>query len=151
MNDWAQKMADRIRKQQSEKSTDNAAFLEQQRMKKEFSPLLWQQVVSEAKNNCTRLNAELGQQVVAIEATPSSVLSIRARTPQGNRTLKAEFDAETYILSWATGDSTAKYEVSVGSDRKAQFYPISSDEPTIAWVPVSAKYIADEMMTALFA
>lgn len=150
MNDWAQKMAERIKKQQNEKASDNAVFLEQQRIKKEFGPLLWQQVVSEAKNNAVRLNTELGQSVATVEVTPSSELSIRAKTASGNRVLRAEFNFETNIMSWSVGSRAVEYEVNVGPDRKAQFYPMANDEPAIAWIPVSAKYIADEMMTELF-
>jgi hypothetical protein len=106
MNEWPTQMADRIRKQQSEKANDNAAFLEQQRIKKEFGPLLWQQVVSEAKNNCTRLNMELGGKVATVEATPISELSIRATTSHISRVRRrAQGAVLPHDRCWRTDDS----------------------------------------------
>jgi hypothetical protein len=150
MNEWSIRMAERLRKQQSDKANDSALFLEQQRIKKEVGPLLWGQVVSEVTNNCSHLNAEIGQDVVAVEATPSSKLIVSARTPAGSKQLRAEFNHDTFILSWSVNNKSGKYEVSIGSDRKPSFYPMTIEgQSMINWIPSSSKSITEEMLDAL--
>ncbi len=157
MNDWLRQTAECLRKQRDEKASDDAVFLETQRLTREFGPELWNQVASEIKTNCDGLNREIGDNVARVNDTPNGGLSVQAKTPKGLKELHATFDANKCLLRWRAESkegkyscSTGQYEVSVGKDNRAALYSMNEKGESLFTSPSSAKGIAEEMLTALF-
>jgi hypothetical protein len=155
MNDWAKKLGDEVKKQQDQKTANDATFLETQRLKKEFGPTLWEGLVAEVENSCGTINQQTGKTVVVISPTPDDELKVRNENIPA-RQLTAHFDTDKAQLVWEVapllsgGSARGHYEVAVDSmDGKVKLYPLGPGGVSTFAPPSSFSEIAQHMLTAL--
>jgi len=155
MNDWAKRLADEVKKQQDQAASDNAKFLENQRLKKEFGPVLWRGVVAEVKNGCTAMNRELRSNVAVVVDTSENELNVRnEKIPE--RRLTSSFDVDKALVAWdvrplrSGGSAQGHYEVAVDKDGKAQLYQQGPHGESLLVEPSSFAEIAERMLAFLF-
>lgn len=149
MSDWSNKLVERIKNQQQNKATEDAAFLERQRLKGTFGPSLWNEVIAETKKYCDEINAEAGDNIAVIQTTPQRWITVRGKTTRGVKEVTADFNPEQSILFWRSGSKSKQYEVCIGSNAKAAFYPLGDNGEPLITAPVAAQKIAQEMLDAL--
>jgi len=152
MSDWSKEIAQRLKTQKSMKETNDAVFLEKQRLAKLHGPELWESVKAEIKAHCDDLNSDMGEQVAIIDSTSGGGrwINVSGKTPSGIRKLAASFNPDRLILHWVAEANTESYEVSVGSDNKAALYLLGSKGERLLGRPSTPQEIAQKMLSALF-
>ncbi len=142
MSDWSEKMASKLKKKSERQNTSDAKFVELQRIKREIGPKLMAAVKSDLASEVKALNVEMGQEIVTLEITPASEISIRANLESGVQFLRAEFEAESGHLTWRRRDGSKEtFEVYASPEAKASFYS--------GMVPYSSGSIARQMLETL--
>jgi hypothetical protein len=144
MNDWSSRTANRLGKQYADKSTIDATFLEEQRLKREFGPSLWREVVEEIKVNCEEPNKDMGAKVATLDFLSNEINAL-GTTAYGTNKLIARFNPGQSIIDWETKDSSGQFEVAIGPDGRPSFH----QKTGVGLVPVS-KSVAEHMLNALF-
>lgn len=155
MRDWVKGLADQVKKQDAQQATNDAKFLETQRLKKEFGPTLWRDLATEVRDGCAELNQEIGSEVAVVRDTPESELSISNRNiPQ--RRLTAHFDSDKALLTWEVtplkngGSARGNYEVTIDGNGKAHLHHLGPHGEKSFEEPSSPSEIAEHVLGVLF-
>ncbi|SRR5712692_1389400 len=107
MNDWATKVAEKLKEQHENDQLQTTAFLEKQRLKKANGTPRWLQVREAVKKNCEDLNLQMQKTVLTFEVVPNVNMRVRADIDGAHRYLTSSFDADRCLLEWSCdSDST---------------------------------------------
>ena len=148
MTDWSRDMAEKLRKRSEHQNIQDAKFVEQQRIKREVGPRLWDAVKSDIRAEGKALNAELGKELIT-EGPGSSPneLALFADLDPEPRDARVVFSpAEgklTYIVRGPKSKNAPSdiFEVSIGRDGKPAFYS--------GMIPYSTGSIAKQILESL--
>lgn len=142
MSEFSERMAKKLRERAESDKLRDAKFVETQRMKREIGPPLWAAVRSDLLVEVQALNREMGKEVVVLEVTPSSEISLRADLNGERRLFRAQFNPELGRLTWASKNgSTETHEVYVEAGQRPAFYG--------GTVPYTTGTIARQMLEIL--
>lgn len=150
MSEWSRNLSGRIREQWNQKASDNALFVERQRLKQVHGPSLWQDIMRETTKCCDDLNKDMGRKIVIIEESSNQWIRVSVSTPTGFNRLCVNFNNEASLLNWKTdSDSKARqYKVSIDHNGDAAFYLVNEEGEVT--VPSRVQSIAEGMLNALF-
>jgi hypothetical protein len=143
MNDWAKDWAKKIKKRHEDRALHGAQFVEEQKLKKEFGPPLWDAVCGEVKKQCEALNHEIGSQILTYELTRHGEISVVGNLDGKRKELRAAFNPVTGGLNWESAGHKDSLVLSVSSD---------GTEATFVWgmrVPSTPQSIARQMLDPL--
>lgn len=142
MSEFSERMAKKLKERAESSKLQDTKFIEAQRLKREVGPHLWAAVRSDLLAEVKALNLEMGKEVVMLEVTPNSEISLRADLNGEHRHFLAQFNSELGRLTLMNKNgATETYEVYVEGGHKPSFYG--------GMVPYGSGSIARQMLEIL--
>jgi hypothetical protein len=121
MSDWSDQALARLEKQREEQRMKEEKLLEQQKIKKAFGGPLWREVRKMTMDHCRAFNVKADHNLLVLDLTDDSKLSIRSRIEGNNRRLHVSFDNEVSRLSWECGTKSGQWDVAATDDGGVRF------------------------------
>lgn len=139
MGNWSDDAVTRLKAQQSEKSQQDARFLEEQRIKRAQGFAYWKQIRASARDNCTEFNQKYGGTALRFQVGQEMSLLVASDINHQARQLSANYNENSTSISWQcvalNGDTNpvadGTIEICIGSDGAARMQegvnPVSVD------------------------
>jgi hypothetical protein len=135
-------MAANLRRQKSEIRLRDAKFIEQQKLRQEEGPELWEKVQNQISIEGNALCADMEEDFLSVKNNGPSEMTITADMSQGPRSCKIGFSPVSGKLTWERENgSKGTFELAVGKNGKLCFF---SDD-----VPVSVHHVAERILEEL--
>lgn len=145
MNDWARSEAGKLKKSLAEKSSNEAAFQERQRLKRELGRDKWEEVRKQFTAQCQAVNEEMGQEIFFIDPVGSPYgFHLVAKVQSAIGHINVKFKPETGPLSWAyqKGNPEGSYELDVMPDGSVQFCERAGTHNAVSPESIAQKLIS---------
>jgi hypothetical protein len=128
MSDWSNDIIGKLKQKQENESVKDKKFLEQQRIRREQGPLLWNAVKSAVTKLALELKQSSGGKEIVVVRPDAQPFNVVVGTPDGQHTVSATFNQGTDTLTWASGmDSHIGWRVIVSEDGSANFNASSGE------------------------
>jgi len=142
MTEWSQKMAAKLKKRKHYSELRDAKFIEQQKLREEDGPELWQEVQNEINQEGNALCADMESNFLVAKSETPSEMTITADLEDGSHTCEVGFSPVSGKLTWKIENcSKGTVELAVGNNGKLSFFSGN--------VAVSPKYVATSILEAL--
>jgi hypothetical protein len=145
MNNWAKEWAVKIKRQNDDKTLQNATLVKEQKLKTDFGPPLWAAVCEEVDANCEALNNEMNDKILTYEFSPQGGIRVVGNLDSKGKELHAAFNGETGTLNWDSAGRKDSVVLTIARDGTgATFIPTF-----VRGTPSTPESIARQMLDPL--